>query len=199
MSDEILIPPAPNGRESLVSPQPIIPAIPTLNVANPDLGEPSPAPVERAQPSITTSPTIVTNGALAQSPGGLTPTTPSTSLVPPTGGGLAPPGATRTEATTRDGRRTPEPPQRRVSFVPPELTTAYSRDVLLTQRTGLLGADVMSADEEEAADAIMANVEELIEGFDWTASATTGDSGRKGPDAIEQRLLDELGALENVG
>jgi hypothetical protein len=90
--------------------------------------------------------------------------------------------------------------QRRVSFVPPPLTTSYSRDVLLTQRTGLLGADVMSQDEEEAADAIMANVEELIEGFDWTASAAAAaaDSSRKGPDAIEQRLLDELAALENV-
>jgi hypothetical protein len=201
ITDEVLASPPQNGRarESVASPEPTY-TIPAVTIADPEPPAAPPAP-----PTITTTtPMIVTNGDLAHSPGGITPTTPtpttpSATLAPP--GGLAPPGATRTEATPRDGRKTPEAPmQRRVSFVPPPLTTSYSRDVLLTQRTGLLGADVMSQDEEEAADAIMANVEELIEGFDWTASAAAAaaDSSRKGPDAIEQRLLDELAALENV-
>lgn len=189
MADEVLTSPRLNGRDEPESNETPVLIPPVVLVGNTD-SEPAPPapPAITTSPQSTTSP-LVTNGTIAESPGGLTPTTP-------TAGGLAPPGASRTEARPRDGRLTPEAPQRRVSFVPPELTTAYSRDVLLTQRTGLLGADVMSADEEEAADAIMANVEELIEGFDWTASA--GDSSRKGPDAIEQRLLDELGALENV-
>lgn len=55
-----------------------------------------------------------------------------------------------------------------------------------------------SPDDDEAGDAIMANVEEMIEGFDWTASAAAGDKTRSGPDAIESRLLDELAALESA-
>ncbi|BEJ16672.1 hypothetical protein CspHIS471_0600730 [Cutaneotrichosporon sp. HIS471] len=195
IADEVLTSPRHNGRarESVASPEPTY-TIPAVTIANPDPEPPARPP---ARPTIATTSTLVTNGDIAQSPAGLTPTTATpTAVAPP--GGLAPPGATLTEATPREGRKTPEPMQRRVSFVPPPLTTAYSRDVLLTQRTGLLGADVMSQDEEEAADAIMANVEELIEGFDWTASAAGGDSSRKGPDAIEQRLLDELAALENA-
>jgi hypothetical protein len=59
---------------------------------------------------------------------------------------------------------------------------------------GAIGED----DPEEAGDAIMANVEEMIEGFDWTAvTASTGERS-KGTDVIEGRLLDELAALESV-
>lgn len=102
-----------------------------------------------------------------------------------------------------DEQEPPEQMNRRVSFhpAPPSFTTAYSRDVLLTSRSGLSGADVViEGEDDESGDAIMANVEEMIEGFDWTAStsATAGESGRKGPDAIEQRLLDELAALESA-
>jgi len=86
--------------------------------------------------------------------------------------------------------------QRRVSFHPPPLTTAYSRDVLLTSRTGMFGAIGEDDDPDEAGDAIMSNVEEMIEGFDWTA-ATVGGADRS-KDVIEGRLLDELAALESV-
>ncbi|GMK58498.1 hypothetical protein CspeluHIS016_0505300 [Cutaneotrichosporon spelunceum] len=195
ITDEVLTSPRQNGRvrESVGSPEPTY-TIPAVTIANPD---PVPLASPPAVPTITTTPTMVTNGNLTQSPVVITPVS-TKPTAPSRAGGLAPPGATRTEATPREGQKTSEPMRRRVSFVPPPLTTAYSRDVLLTQPTGLLGADVMSQDEEEAADAIMANVEELIEGFDWTAPATGGDSSRKGPDAIEQRLLDELAALENA-
>jgi hypothetical protein len=88
--------------------------------------------------------------------------------------------------------------QRRVSFNPPPLTTAYSRDVLLTSRPGLFGALSEHDDPDEAGDAIMANVEEMIEGFDWTAVTSSSGERSKGTDAIEGRLLDELTALENV-
>lgn len=99
----------------------------------------------------------------------------------------------------RERTRTPDPAslQRRVSFHPPPLTTAYSRDVLLTSKAGAFGA-IGEDDPEEAGDAIMANVEEMIEGFDWTAVTAPGPDRGKGTDVIEGRLLDELAALESA-
>jgi hypothetical protein len=47
-------------------------------------------------------------------------------------------------------------------------------------------------------DALLANVEEMLEGFDWTAGVGTGESKKAGADAIESRLLDELAALDSV-
>lgn len=127
--------------------------------------------------------------------------------------GLAPPVAPTiitTEASPNPndgGSSTLVPPsansnakmRRRSSFHPPPLDTAFSREVLLTSRSGLLpGAGVIVDQQDNAEDAILQNVEELLEGFDWTA-ATSGDQKKKGADAIESRLLDELAALDNVG
>jgi hypothetical protein len=76
--------------------------------------------------------------------------------------------------------------RRRASFHPPPLATAFSREVLLTSRTGVLpGAPGLTVDEGETAeDAVMASVEEMLEGFDWTATASIsglvgGEGGRK--------------------
>ena len=46
----------------------------------------------------------------------------------------------------------------------------------------------------------MNNVEEMLDGFDWTARTGIGENGRKkgSADAIEGRLLDELTALDSV-
>lgn len=92
-------------------------------------------------------------------------------------------------------------PTRRASFHPPPLTTAFSREVLLTSRTGLLPGAGLTVDEGEAKeDAVMASVEEMLEGFDWTAPAAGADGSvkKQGADAIESRLLDELAALDSV-
>jgi hypothetical protein len=70
----------------------------------------------------------------------------------------------------------------------------------------LPGAPGLTVDEGETAeDAVMASVEEMLEGFDWTATASVsglvgGEGGRKkgSADAIESRLLDELAALDSV-
>jgi hypothetical protein len=55
-------------------------------------------------------------------------------------------------------------------------------------------------DGDSKEDAIMASVEEMLEGFDWTAPSMSGEGGTKksGADAIEGRLLDELAALDSV-
>jgi hypothetical protein len=93
-------------------------------------------------------------------------------------------------------------PQRRASFHPPPLTTAFSREVLLTSKTGALpGAAGMTVeDDTEGPDAIMNSVEDMLESFDWTVSNGAIDNGRKkgSADAIESRLLDELSALDSV-
>jgi hypothetical protein len=96
---------------------------------------------------------------------------------------------------------------RRASFVEPPTATPYSRDVLLragagsfAQAEALLEQD--DDDEEGMEDATMANVEEILEGFDWGShhmvEHTGGSGDRQGAEAIEARLLDELNALEAV-
>ena len=98
--------------------------------------------------------------------------------------------------TTPTDRR----PQRRKSFHPAPVNTAFSREVLLTSRTGILpGAAglTVDADKASAEEALLSNVEEMLEGFDWTAGV--GSAAKKGSaDAIESRLLDELAALDSV-
>lgn len=89
---------------------------------------------------------------------------------------------------------------RRKSFHPAPISTAFSREVLLTSRTGLLpGAPGLNidADKDAAEQALLSNVEEMLEGFDWTAGV--GSTTKKGSaDAIESRLLDELAALDSA-
>lgn len=53
--------------------------------------------------------------------------------------------------------------------------------------------------EEESAQATMANVEEMLEGYEWASEDVTGRKAARGAaDLIEARLLDELMALEKV-
>nr|ODN75017.1 hypothetical protein L203_06555 [Cryptococcus depauperatus CBS 7841] len=92
---------------------------------------------------------------------------------------------------------------RRASFHPPPLDTTISRDVLLQTRTGLLpGAAGMTIDVAEDGDAILKNVEDILEDFDWGIGAGHLGPGlekrKKGSDAIESRLLDELAALDSA-
>ncbi|ORX34673.1 exocyst complex component Sec3-domain-containing protein [Kockovaella imperatae] len=99
-------------------------------------------------------------------------------------------------------------PQRRKSFHPAPVNTAFSREVLLASRTGVLpgGAGLtVDTDKETSEEALMNNVEEMLEGFDWTAgviqnqTSIEGVDAKKGSvDAIEGRLLDELAALDQA-
>lgn len=141
-----------------------------------------------APPSITTtdaSPAVPSKGKLSltvpehnDSAVSLSPTSPSSALSP------------------SNGR-----PRRRASFHPPPLETAFSREVLLTSRTTQLpGVAGMTVDDDGSkGDAVMTSVEEMLEGFDWTAPALGSDGAKKrGADAIEARLSDELAALDSV-
>jgi len=117
---------------------------------------------------------------------------PATSTEPRLGSPMDPNGNGVTRKTT----------QRRASFHPPPLNTAFSREVLLTSKTGALpGAAGMTVeDDQEGPDAIMNSVEDMLESFDWTVTNGGIDNGRKkgSADAIESRLLDELSALDSV-
>lgn len=54
-------------------------------------------------------------------------------------------------------------------------------------------------DEIESAQDILANVEEMIEGYEWASDDIMGRKMARGAaDLIEARLLDELMALEKV-
>ena len=96
---------------------------------------------------------------------------------------------------------------RRASFHPSVQPTAgYSRDVLLRSSfavSGTAGAlleDPASADKE-LEDETLANVEELLEGFDWGSvdlARGEGFRGASSTEVFESRLLDELNALEAV-
>lgn len=65
----------------------------------------------------------------------------------------------------------------------------------------LIGSNANEVDgEEENAQATMANVEEMIEGYEWASEDIIGRKTARGAaEMIEARLLDELMALEKVG
>ncbi|KAK0208183.1 exocyst complex component Sec3-domain-containing protein [Desarmillaria ectypa] len=79
----------------------------------------------------------------------------------------------------------------RVSFFDPANQVTIDR---------LIGSNVNEADgEEENAQATMANVEEMIEGYEWASEDIIGRKTARGAaEMIEARLLDELMALEKA-
>lgn len=95
---------------------------------------------------------------------------------------------------------------RRASFHPSAQPTAgYSRDVLLRSSFAVTGAagDLLedpASGDKALEDETLANVEELLEGFDWgSMDPSRGDEQRGGAtEVFESRLLDELNALEAV-
>ncbi|WWC85953.1 uncharacterized protein L201_000823 [Kwoniella dendrophila CBS 6074] len=94
---------------------------------------------------------------------------------------------------------------RRASFHPPPLDTTISREVLLKSKTGILPGAIGLSDGQQNDQDIMNNVEEMLEGFDWTAglknggmNGMLGERRKGGADAIEGRLLDELAALDSA-
>jgi exocyst complex component 1 len=61
------------------------------------------------------------------------------------------------------------------------------------------GAQASVDGEDESAQATMANVEEMLEGYEWATDDVIGRKTARGAaDLIEARLLDELVALEKV-
>jgi exocyst complex component 1 len=81
----------------------------------------------------------------------------------------------------------------RISFFDPANQSALDR--LIFRGSGASDSE----GEEESTQDIMANVEEMLEGYEWASGDILGRTRRKGAvDQIAARLLDELVALENV-
>ena len=82
----------------------------------------------------------------------------------------------------------------RISYFDPSNQATVDRLIVDAPETEL---DVEG--EEENAQATLANVEEMIEGYEWVSENVIGRKMSKGAvDLIEARLLDELMALEKV-
>lgn len=89
-------------------------------------------------------------------------------------------------AALPDGRD----PNARISFFDPANQAAIDRLIA--------GGNDLEGDEENAQ-ATMANVEEMLEGYEWASDDVIGRKSVRGTaDLIEARLLDELMALEKV-
>lgn len=81
----------------------------------------------------------------------------------------------------------------RISFFDPANQSALDR--LIFRGSGTSDPE----GEEEGTQDIMANVEEMLEGYEWASDDILGRMrGRGAVDQIEARLLDELMALEKV-
>ncbi len=81
----------------------------------------------------------------------------------------------------------------RISFFDPSNQTMLDRLILESETLGDVEGD------EENAQATLASVEEMIEGYEWASDDVIGRKATKGAvDMIEARLVDELTALEKV-
>lgn len=105
----------------------------------------------------------------------------------------------KTNAQTRGPSVPPEQAQlrreqkARISFFDPANQSALDR--LIFRGSGTSDPE----GEEEGTQDIMANVEEMLEGYEWASDDILGRMrGRGAVDQIEARLLDELMALEKV-
>jgi len=95
-------------------------------------------------------------------------------------------------------------PNARVSYFDPTNQQILSR--LIVNDTSGDADDAVNdqvesdiGDEIESAQDILANVEEMIEGYEWASDDIMGRKMARGAaDLIEARLLDELMALEKV-
>jgi hypothetical protein len=121
-----------------------------------------------------------------------TPATATTPLPIPSPYTNAPPAPLQNLRQQPDKGLTPrKDPNARISFFDPANQPTADR---------LLAAGTKTVLEDETAEGTMANVEEMLEGYEWTAvGAGLGAVGGRGAaDQIEARLLKELTALDAV-
>jgi hypothetical protein len=169
-------------------------------------------PIQPLSPYPKTSPVILPNGPppsafkvdesgspLSALPSGL-----------PTALRTAPPSALVTSLPLRPADN-PHSRNARISFFDPPNQVLLDR-LLATDSAIVAGSGAGGGDnEDESVRATLTNVEEMLDGFEWSTEDIFGTSGRGGlglgaglagtgsAEQIEARLLDELMALEKVG
>ncbi|KZO92801.1 hypothetical protein CALVIDRAFT_567098 [Calocera viscosa TUFC12733] len=192
--------------------RPAIPKPPSRGPSYDEAGPTRPAVMPRhpSRPSIDTSARSTTPDIRrAPTPGDRRVATPSQPLGPPASISASTSQMT-TPIPTAPGTRGPSPaPQ---AQEPPALRkeTSVSRISVFDPANQaslerLLSMDVLEDGEgllpKEDGEATLANVEELLDGYDWTLPPTSsGMEGKKGgaADMMEARLMDELLALEKA-
>ncbi|CED82489.1 siroheme synthase [Phaffia rhodozyma] len=161
----------------------------------------APPIISLSQPQVSPASVITSNGSSVLEPNYppslLRP--PQTSLRPASPAALS---VSTNMASIPNGSARAKPPQ------PFKLKTetSFSRALLLSNDPltpltggGLIGEQEEENDEEE--DVILANVEELLDGWEWESAGERADSGRIGRDGkgeMEKRLGAELQALEEA-
>ncbi|CCA67704.1 related to Exocyst complex component Sec3 [Serendipita indica DSM 11827] len=87
------------------------------------------------------------------------------------------------------GQGTKKDPYARISFYDPANQATVDR---------LLSIEDRGVGEEESNEATMANIEEMLDGYEWASAGSTGswDDPKGAADQIEARLLKELSALD---
>lgn len=117
----------------------------------------------------------------------------------------APAGRTRKLSTTNDTPTSAQSqarrePNARISFFDPAnqavLDRLLSGDILQNDWDEDAGEEIEVA--EEAAQAMLTSVEEMLEGYEWASGDIISAAQRGTTDMVEARLLDELMALEKV-
>lgn len=198
----VSIPPSvpPPQKKSSVD---VLPS-PTIRVSSsPTVGRPTESPLVSVSSPLRSNSPKVSSSPLPPPPQPSAPITKSTSssslLAPsPSASSLAPPSSNgAAPAPTPSTSRA----HRKLSLLPPPLQTSFSRDLLLSDDP------LTPAGHDEGEDVILANVEEMLEGWDWSALTLQGSLGKAGSSStlkdggkgeMERRLADELGALEAV-
>ncbi|KAJ6574943.1 exocyst complex component sec3 subunit [Mycena capillaripes] len=161
------------------------PQIPSINLPAPTS---RPAPPEDRNGS---SDSLATNRQPKESP--ITPASAYPSPSPARAPSPLPRTGKRTGTTgaSSDAVASRRDPNARVSFFDPGNQAALDR--LITSVPNEVDG------EEETAQAMMSNVEEMIEGYEWAIDDVIGrKSARGAADLIEARLLDELLALDKA-
>ncbi|KAF8498012.1 exocyst complex component Sec3-domain-containing protein [Gautieria morchelliformis] len=105
------------------------------------------------------------------------------------------PQARREPSSSQASTTARKDPHARVSFFDPSNQASLDRLLAATDSKNTSGL------EEESAEATLANVEEMLDGYEWASEATVrfGSKRKRGAgDQIEARLHDELTALEKA-
>ena len=201
----------PTPKISITIPRGVLPPQPKSSL---DVVQPSPS--IRVSPSPTSSRPKDTLPIVASSPSrSVSHQIPKSAPPPPIAPSVIPPSVSIPLSTSSSSislappslnRASPAPTpstsrsHRKLSLLPPPLQTSFSRDLLLSDDP------LTPAGVDDGEDVILANVEEMLEGWDWSSLTTLGGTGTGGASAgikdgkgeMERRLADELGALEAV-
>ncbi|KAA1467891.1 exocyst complex component sec3 subunit [Dentipellis sp. KUC8613] len=190
----------PSPRASAASTQ-----VPSINLPSPSRMRPSIATTSSFRSSAESSQNLSTSRPSLEVPSSVTSLTPtptsplSSSFTAKRSASPTPSHKSRGKSSTRGPSPAPQEPEKqrrdpnaRVSFFDPANQAALDR--LISGDGVLHGGGI----EEDASQATMTSVEEMLEGYEWASDDILGKKRTGAVDQIEARLLDELMALDKA-